>query len=359
MFVLSSKIRSRLSLPGRVFSSIFFSLFAGSIPGNATPALVVDTQTLQVLHAEDAGHLWYPASTTKLMTAFIVFESLRAGRITMDTPVVLSTNAINQQFVNAGLRAGSTMTLEDALFALIVGSANDVAVAIAETVAGSEGAFVQTMNDTAKRLGMTASHFTNPNGLFDREHRSTARDLAILGARVAQQFPEHQRFFRTSRVIIDKKPVDSYNELLARFPGTIGMKTGFLCASGQNIVALAERDGRRVLVVILGATTGRERNERAAQFLTQAFAGELRPVGGTVFDLPNDPGQQPEDMRMKLCSDQTAAYESEREALYPMGLPGKPSYLEASGVIETHEITTWLTPVAGSIPIPTPRPANR
>jgi len=356
MIVLFSITKSLSRIRGHIFTLALLSLFP--ISANATPALVMDAQTLQVLHAEDAGHVWYPASTTKLMTAFIVFESLRTGKVTMETPVVLSANAMNQEFVNAGLRVGSTMTLEDALFAMIAGSANDVAVAVAETIAGSESSFVGMMNDTATRLGMTASHFTNPNGLFDREHRSSARDLAILAAAVAREFPEHQRFFKTSRVVIDGKSVDSYNELLARYPGTVGMKTGFLCASGQNIVALAEREGRRILVVILGATTGRERNERAAQFLTQAFAGELQPVGGTVLDLANDTSQQPEDMRMKLCSNQTAAYESKRDALYPMGLPGHPSYLGPSGPIETHAITTWLTPLPGNIPIPTPRPAN-
>ncbi|MCX8997911.1 D-alanyl-D-alanine carboxypeptidase [Rhizobiaceae bacterium BDR2-2] len=325
-------------------------------PARATPALVVDADTLQVLHSEDAGHLWYPASTTKLMTAFVVFESLRAGRVTLDSTVVLSRNAMNQRFLNAGLRVGSAMTLEDALFAVIVGSTNDVAVAVAETVAGSEAAFVGMMNDAAARLGMTASHFANPNGLFDREHRSSARDLAILGIAVARRFPDYQRFFRTTRVVIDGKEVESHNELLTRFPGAIGMKTGFLCASGQNIVALAERQGRQVMVVMLGATTERERNERAAQFLTQAFAGELQPVGAVLSDLPNDAGTQPEDMRMKLCSDRTAAYESTREAMYPMGLPGQTSYLGPAGQGETRAIRTWSVSVTETVPVPIPVP---
>lgn len=342
----------------RRFALALSALFLTGVSADATPALVVDVETRQVLHSEDAGHLWYPASTTKLMTAFVVFESLQAGRIAMDSTVVLSQNAMSQGFLNADLRVGSAMTLEDALFAVIAGSANDVAVAVAETVAGSEQSFVQMMNDAARRLGMTGSHFVNPNGLFDREQRSSARDLAILGIEVARRFPEHQRFFKVSRVVIDGKVVDSHNELLARYPGSMGMKTGFICASGRNIVALAEQGGRQVMVVMLGATTDRERNERAAQFFTQAFAGELQPVGKTLSDLPNDTGTPPEDMRTRLCTDAAAAYERTRDAMYPMGLPGHPSYLGPAGTIESRAIRTWTVSMPAAVPVPVPRPSG-
>ncbi|MCW8060104.1 D-alanyl-D-alanine carboxypeptidase family protein [Agrobacterium tumefaciens] len=328
-------------------------------PSFATPTLVVDVQTLQVLQAEEEGHLWYPASTTKLMTAFVVMESLRAGRVSMDTPVLLSPNALRQKFLNSGLRAGSAMSLEDALFALIAGSANDVAVALAETVAGSEGAFVKMMNDAAKDLGMNASHFANPNGLFDKRQHSSARDLAILGIALTKRFPEYRHFFKVSRVLIDGKPVESHNQLLTAFQGTVGMKTGFLCAAGQNIVAVAEREGRKVLVVVLGATTERERNERAAQFLSQAFAGTLDPKGLALPAIANDSRSRPEDMRLKLCSDQTAAYEQKREALYPFGLPGHTSFLNDIVTPETHSIRTWKVAPAGNVGVPSRRPRTK
>lgn len=332
------------------------AVLLSAVSARATPVLVVDAETLEVLHGEDAGHPWYPASTTKLMTAFVVFESLRASQVAMGSTVVLSRNAMRQGFLNAGLRTGSAMTLEDALFTLIAGSANDVAVAIAEAVAGSVEAFVGRMNDAAARLGMTATNFTNPNGLFDRRQHTSARDLAILGIAIDRYFPEHQRFFKASRVVVDGTVVDSRNELLARFPGTIGMKTGFVCSSGRNMVALAERGGRKVLAVVLGATTDRERNERTALLFTQAFAGQLRPTGGTLVDVVNDTSQRPVDMRPKLCSDQTAAYERARAALYPMGLPGKPSYLDPPGAVVVHEVKTWQTPVPATIPLPTRHP---
>lgn len=324
-----------------------------------TPALVVDVSTRQVLHEEAAGHPWYPASTTKLMTALLAFEALAGGTVAMDTPVVMSANAMNQSFLVSGLKVGSTLTLEDALYAAIAGSANEIAVAIGETISGSEEAFVASMNERAKRLGMTATTFRNPSGLFDRDHQSSARDLALLGIEVATAFPQYESFFRTSRVIIDGKQVDSNNVLLSRYPGAIGLKTGFVCAAGRNIVALAERGGRKVMVVLLGATTDRERNERAAEFFTRAFAGDFGAGGTTVEAMPNEAAAKPVDMRGRLCGDQSAAYEAERNLLFPMGLPGQPSYLEPAGNIETRIIKSWQSMVLpATAPRPTPRPAQ-
>lgn len=331
-------------------------LLLGAGAAAATPALVVDAQSGQVLHAEEAGAPWYPASTTKLMTAWVVFEALREGRVTMETPVVMSKKAMSQASLHAGLQVGRAMSLEDALFAAIAGSANEVAVALAETVSGSEKAFVDQMNDAARRLGLTGSHFSNANGLSDKSQHVTARDLALLGIAIDRTFPEHRRFFASGGVVVDGQEVSSYNELLSRFPGTVGMKTGFLCVSGRNIVALAERDGRRMMVVLLGATTERERAERTAKFMTEAFAGTLKPVAPALEGLANDANKLPEDMRLRVCSDQTAAYETKRDALYPMGLPGQVSFLGEAKPVPMHPITTWAAPVVTQVPLPTPRP---
>ncbi|WP_448954633.1 D-alanyl-D-alanine carboxypeptidase family protein [Labrys neptuniae] len=327
-------------------------------PAAATPVLVVDAKSQQVLLAEDAGKAWYPASTTKLMTTLLVFESIRAGKIALNSTVVMSPEAAGQKFPNSGLAAGQAMTVEDALYATIVGSSNEVAFALAETVAGSAAKFTQSMNKTAARLGMTASHFSNPNGLYDPHQRVSARDLAILALVIRRDFPEYQRFFSTSRVVINGKDLDSHNELLARFPGVMGMKTGFLCYSGNNMVALAEREGRQVLVVLLGATTERERSERTAQLLTQSFDAQLQPIGQTLTALKNDPAGKPPDMRRKLCGDETPAYERSRDAMYPMGLPGQQSYLGPVAQVETHQIRTWQETATKRAPKPSPRPAN-
>lgn len=337
------------------FLFLFFLLML-PLSVRATPSLVVDAATLDILHAEDAGDAWYPASTTKLMTAFVVFEELRAGRISLDTDIVFSRNALAKETLGSSLTPGSVMSLEEALSAMLGVSANSAAVAIAETVAGDEMRFVETMNDAARRLQMTGTHFTNPEGLFDRAQVSTARDLAILGIAIDRTFPEYLPFFGLSEVHINGERLTSNNHLLTRFPGTLGLKTGFICASGRNLVSLAERDGRRFVAVILGATTDRERNERTAGLLKAAFDRSLNPTGQTLPDLPNDPASKPEDMRVRLCSPRTAAYELRREQLYPMGLPGHASYLEAPGPPAVRMIHTRAAPLATSIPLPVPAP---
>ncbi|SCX04748.1 D-alanyl-D-alanine carboxypeptidase family protein [Agrobacterium rosae] len=346
----------RTILAGRLRAGLVFaaSLFAWGA-ASATPVLVVDTASREVLYQEDAGVPWYPASTTKLMTALVVFEALRSGEVTLTTPVMMTRNATKQAFLESGLTFGRTMTLEDALFAALTASANDVAVALAEAVASDESLFVQRMNVQATRLGMTGTHFSSPNGLFDRSNYSTARDLAILGMEIDRVFPEYSRFFQGSAVVIDGKEVKSNNALLTRFSGTVGMKTGFLCASGRNYVGLATRNGKRVMVVVLGATTERERNERSAQYLTQAFDGQLT-ASGPVEAVQNRPEVAPQDMRIRLCTDKSAAYEAEREALYPMGLPGHESFLHDQIAGQVRTITTWPSNTAVDVPLPKPRP---
>lgn len=321
----------------------------------ATPVLVVDTANHQVLYQEEAGVPWYPASTTKLMTALVVFEALRSGQVTLTTPVVMTRNATKQAFLESGLTLGRTMTLEDALFATLAASANDVAVALAEAVAPNEAEFVQRMNSEAQRLGMTATHFASPNGLFNRTNYTTARDLALLGMEIDRLYPEYRRFFQASAVTIDDKEIKSNNALLTRFNGTVGMKTGFLCASGRNYVGLAERNGKRLMVVMMGATTERERDERSAQYLTQAFQGQLQPAG-TVEAIQNRPEVAPEDMRIRLCTDKSVAYEAGREALYPMGLPGRESFLNDQIPAQVHAIATWPGDNAADVPVPLERP---
>ncbi|HSX75060.1 MAG TPA: D-alanyl-D-alanine carboxypeptidase family protein [Shinella sp.] len=346
------------TMAGRPWKSLVLaaSLFMGTA-AHATPVLVVDADNHQVLHEEDAGVPWYPASTTKLMSALVVFEAIRAGEVNLATPVVMSRNATKQAFLESGLTLGRTMTLEDALFAMITASANDVAVALAETVASDEASFVRRMNETAARIGLTGTHFSNPNGLFDRKNYTTARDLALLGMEVDRLFPEYRRFFLASAVTIDGKEIKSNNLLLTRFSGTIGMKTGFLCASGRNYVGLAARNGRRVMVVILGATTERERNERSAQYLTQAFDDRLSSGAGLLENLRNRTDVAPEDMRIRLCTDKSAAYEASRDALYPMGLPGHETYLQDPTPGQVHAIGTWATDTVDDVPVPKRRPS--
>jgi D-alanyl-D-alanine carboxypeptidase len=333
-------------------------LIAIASSAQATPSLLVDTGSLQVLRSKDAGRAWYPASTTKLMTAFVTFEQLRTGRIALGQDVVFSRKALARESVQSELVPGSVMSLEDALYAMLAVSANEAAAAIAETVAGNETDFVALMNDAARRLGMTGTHFVNPDGLFDRGQVTTARDLALLGVAIDRNFPEYLHFFDRSEVSIDGRVLKSSDEVIRRFPGAIGLKTGFVCASGRNLVSLAARGERRLVAVVLGATTEKERSERIAQLLQSGFDksdGGSRPA---LRALQNQKASKPEDLRTRLCGPQATAYERRQRKLYPMGHAGHPSFLGAPAAPRTWKIRTRSSSVATSpsSPTPTPRP---
>ncbi|MFC3704396.1 D-alanyl-D-alanine carboxypeptidase family protein [Devosia honganensis] len=332
-------------------------VFSSLAPAWATPLLVVDRATLQVLYAEDAGQPWHPASLTKLMTAYVAFEQIANGTVTLDTPVTISRNAFNQAPSKSGLQVDSSVSLNDALYILIVKSANDIAVAIAETIGGSEAGFVAMMNDVASRMGLTATHFVNPHGLHDPGQVSSARDMAVLSLYIEQSFPQYMPMFTTGVVRLGKARLKSNNGLLEGFAGTTGMKTGYICASGLNIVATADRNGRQLLVVVLGGSSSRERDQRAAQLLLDAEAGRLQPNGQTVLTLPNAVGTAPVDMRPLICGKDAKTYAAEQQAAFPMGLKDQPSYLTEK--IALHEYTAIdLGRVRTGIALPRPRPPH-
>ena len=228
-------------------------------PSRANPMLLVDMDNFNVLYAQEAGQPWHPASLTKMMTAYVAFEQIAAGKITLDTPVVVSRNAFNEAPSKSGLPVGSALSMKDALYVMLVKSANDISVAIAETVGGDEATFVGMMNEAAARMGLTATHYENPNGLHDPAQVTSARDLAVLSLYIRQSFPQYLPIFGTGTVVLNGKKLDSENKLLGSFAGTTGMKTGFVCASGLNMVATVERNGRRLLAVVLGGSSGHNR----------------------------------------------------------------------------------------------------
>ena len=215
-------------------------LIAPSV-ASAAPALVFEPYKGTVLYAEDPDAQWFPASLTKLMTAYVTFQALKAGTVSPNTKVVCSPKATMQAPSKLGLPVGGVITLDVALRVLIVKSANDVAVMIAETVAGSEQAFVVRMNEAAQHLGMTRTTFTNVNGLPDERQVTTARDLAKLARAIIVEFPEHADLFSLVQVQVGKKTMRTHNGLLVSLPGADGMKTGFICESGFNVVASATR----------------------------------------------------------------------------------------------------------------------
>ena len=205
-------------------------LLAPSV-ASAAPALVFEPYNGTVLYAEDPDAQWFPASLTKLMTAYVTFQALKAGTVSPDTKVVCSQKARMQAPSKLNLPVGGAITLDVALKVLIVKSANDVAVMIAETVARSDQAFVARMNEAAQHLGMTRTTFTNVNGLPDERQVTTARDLAKLARAIIVEFPEHADLFSSIQVQVGKKTIRTHNSLLVSFPGADGMKTGFICES--------------------------------------------------------------------------------------------------------------------------------
>lgn len=237
----------------------------------AGPALVFEPIKGTVFYSEDPDAPWFPASLTKLMTAYVTFQALKKGEVKPDTKLTCSKNAVSQAPSKLGLPVGGQITVDVGLKVLIVESANDVAVMLAEGVAGSEEAFVARMNEAAQRLGMTRTSFANPNGLPDDRQVTTARDLAKLTRAIIIEFPEYADIFALPSVQVGKRIMRTHNRLLVSFPGADGMKTGFICDSGFNVVASATRDGRRLVAVVLGEPSVATRTDRAANLLENGF----------------------------------------------------------------------------------------
>lgn len=290
-----------------IFSSLVWALVVVPRAGLANPTLVIDAQTGAVLHADMAGTPWYPASLTKLMTAYIVFQKLRDDpNYGPKTKIRMSKYAASMPASKIGLAAGRQVAVGRALEALIIYSANDIAIALAQSVAGSVGDFVTRMNATAKALGMTATQFRNPNGLPNDAQVTTARDLAILARAILTEFPGQAPLFSQKVLKWGKKTIRARNSLLRSFPGADGMKTGYVCASGYNLVASATRNGKRLIAVVLGAPSEPFRQDVAANLLEKAFARGARPAidFGDVATLSNDASLyvRPANLRPQLCA---------------------------------------------------------
>ena len=270
----------------------------------AEAQLLIEASTGKVLHAENATYPWYPASVTKLMTAYTTLRSVKEGKVSLNTLLTVSRNAAAQQPTKMGFKVGTTVTIDNALKMLMVKSANDIAVTIAEGVGGSLEGFADLMNANARRLGMTQSNFVNPNGLPAENHVTSARDLAILARALIKEFPEYDSYWHISSIRYGNRVMRNYNSLIYRYPGADGMKTGFICASGYNVVASATRNGRRLIAVVLGSWSGAVRAQKAAQLLERGFNSGglswLTPSLGTVDALaPID--AQPPNLREEMC----------------------------------------------------------
>ncbi len=271
---------------------------------HAEATLVVEADTGKVLEAQNATYPWYPASVTKLMTAYVTLKAVKEGRITLDTLLAVSPVAAAQSPSKMGFRPGTQVTVDNALKMMLVKSANDMAVVLAEGVGGSIDGFSALMNQNAQRLGMTQTSYVNPNGLPADGQITSARDLAILARAILRDLPEYEYFVHIPSIRFGRRVTQNFNKLIGRYPGADGFKTGFICASGYNLVASATRNGKRLIAVVLGASSGRARAVRAAQLLERGFANNtlswLRPSLGTVDNLaPID--ASPPNLRDEMC----------------------------------------------------------
>ncbi|MBA4014378.1 MAG: peptidase M15 [Phenylobacterium sp.] len=254
-------------------------------------AIVVDAKTGEVMYAKRADSPRYPASITKVMTLYLAFEALAAGRIHLDDPVVISPRAAAQAPTKLGLRPGETLTVEQAMQALAIKSANDIAVALAEKLGGSEARFAAMMTLRAEELGMQNTRFVNASGLPDSRQVSTARDIAILSRAVMRDYPQYYKLFSQQSFTFRGVTMRNHNGLLGRMPGVDGLKTGFTNASGFNIAVSAVRDNRRLITVVLGAPSTAVRNNNAEDLILTGFdvmarrdRGEKITVAQNLFE---------------------------------------------------------------------------
>jgi len=224
-----------------------------------------------VVHAANADAARYPASLTKMMTLYLLFEALEDGRLTLDQPLPVSSYAASKPASKLYVKAGSTIPVEKAIEALVIKSANDVAVVVAEALGGSETHFATLMTRKARELGMSDTTFRNPHGLPDARQVTTARDMARLSLALMNDFPQHYHVFSRSRFSWRGKTITGHNRLLDNYPGADGLKTGFIRASGFNVATSAVRDGRRLVSVVMGGFTATSRDKHMADLLDRGF----------------------------------------------------------------------------------------
>lgn len=263
------------------------------------PSLVFDAKTGEVLVAKRAGEPWYPASLTKLMTAYVTFRALRAGEISLSTRLAVSQRAAKRPPSKIGLKAGNTVTVEFALKSILIHSANDMAVVLAEGISGSVPAFAARMNAQARRLGMTGTHYVNPHGLHNEQQYTTARDLGILASTILMEFPQYHRFFVAHNMRVGKRVLKNRNKLMTKVKWVDGMKTGYLCTSGYNLVASAVVNGKRLISVALGARSGAGRNEYSRVLLEWSGIGASRS-NLRLAQIRNQRGK-PKNLRPVVC----------------------------------------------------------
>ena len=280
-----SKMVGRVVLAGTIASVAFaFPGFAASTYANPKySGIVVDAKTGKILYGEDADELRYPASLTKMMTLYLTFEALEAGRISKSTQIPFSKNASAEPPSKLGVRAGQSITVEQAILSLVTRSANDASTALGEYLGGSEQRFARMMTNKARALGMTRTTYRNANGLPNPEQRTTARDQARLGLALRQHFPQYYDYFSTRSFRFGKQTIGNHNRLLGNVRGVDGIKTGYTRASGFNLVTSAQIDGRSIVAVVMGGTSGASRDAQMRRLVAKYMPDASRRGNGNLI----------------------------------------------------------------------------
>lgn len=271
--------------------------------------IVVDAKTGKTLYASSADAARYPASLTKMMTLYVLFEEMERGRFSRKSRLKVSRNAASQPATKIGLRAGQTIKVDAAIRALAVKSANDVAVVVAESVSGSVSAFASRMTRTARAIGMKKTTFRNPSGLPDKRQKTTARDMALLGRALQDRFPQYYGYFSARHFSWGKRKYRNTNRLLGAVRGVDGIKTGYIHASGFNLVTSVNRDGRKIVAVVMGGRTAKSRNAQMkkliSRYLRKAKRGKrTAPLLGVrkISRIPPLPKSRPQNGTIDIAA---------------------------------------------------------
>ncbi|PZV38104.1 penicillin-binding protein [Mesorhizobium kowhaii] len=248
------------------------AVLAVPAPPQKYAAIVVDARTGKQLFEVNSTAQRYPASLTKMMTLYLLFEALDSGRVTKETQIPVSDHAASQPPTKMRFRRGETIDVDSAIRAIVVRSANDVAVAVGEYLGGSEEQFAAMMTAKARQIGMTSTVFRNASGLPDDDQHTSARDMAVLGMALHSRFPQQFHYFSESDFMFRGRLVRGHNDMLGRVRGVDGIKTGYIRASGFNIVTSYDADGRQLIVVVMGADSARQRNDHVEALIQRSLS---------------------------------------------------------------------------------------
>jgi len=282
-------------------------------------AVIMEESSGKVIYSRNADKQLYPASLTKIMTLYLLFEALQQKQVTMNTKMKVSKIAAGRSPSKLYLRAGSYIAVQDAVLALVTKSANDVATVVSEHLGGTEREFAKQMTRKAHALGMSRTIFKNASGLPNRAQKSTARDMAILGRAIRRDFPQFYHFFSRTSFSWNGLKFKNHNNLLNQFTGTDGIKTGFTNASGFNLVAATERNGIRLIGVVFGGRTGRSRDMHMMSLLNKQFS-KMKPIQVKSAPLPSLPAPRPSVPTLRLTAQPPA-----RPSVPLVTVPEKPT----------------------------------